>query len=119
MLLNSILIIKVAVANYSGAMEADTILKNGRSSKSHTSSIYQNASISMKKLFSATIVLAFILGFASCSKDSYQCECTFSVAGTTVRTESFEDTTKKECKEAEDAGNESGLGIVTVKCVTK
>ena len=37
MLQNSNLTIGTAVANQSGAMEADTISKNGRSSKSHTS----------------------------------------------------------------------------------
>ena len=37
MLINRNLTIGTAVANQSGAMEADTISKNGRSSKSHTS----------------------------------------------------------------------------------
>ena len=111
---------ETAVANFSEAMEVDTISKNGRSSKSHTSRIYRNANISMKKFFAAAIVTAFMSGLVSCSKDSlYQCECTFSVLGSTVKVESFEDTSKKECQEAEDAGNESGAGLVKVNCVVK
>ena len=72
----------------------------------------------MKKLIVAAIVLAFMIGFASCNKIN-ECECTFSALGTTVRVESFEDVSKSECKEAEEAGNKAGGGLVTVKCVFK
>ena len=100
-------------------MESGDHFKNGASPKSQMSRIYRNASISMKKLFVAAIVSAFMSGFASCSKDNYECECTFSVLGTTVRVERSEDTTKKECQEAEKEGNAAGQGIVQVKCVVK
>ena len=72
----------------------------------------------MKKLIVAAIVLAFIQGFASCNKTS-QCECTFSALGTNIRVESYDDVSKSECKEAEEAGNKAGSGLVTVKCVFK
>ena len=70
----------------------------------------------MKKLFVAAIVVAFMLGFASCTVNG-ECECTFSAMGTVVTTQTYEDTTKSECKEAEKAGNEAGGGLATVKCV--
>jgi len=53
--------IETASANQSGAMEADTISKNGRSSKSHMSrgNIFQFV----------LLTIAAILIFSSCSKD--------------------------------------------------
>ena len=111
-------LIGATVANFSGEMETRDHFKNGASLKSQTSRIYRNVSISMKKLFVAALVSAFMSGFASCSKNN-ECECTFSVLGVTARVERFEDTTKKECQEAEREGNAAGQGIVQVKCVVK
>ena len=74
----------------------------------------------MKKLFVTAIALVFMLGFASCNKDKNGlCECTFSALGVTTLVQKYDDVSKSECKEAEEAGNKSGQGVVTVKCVLK
>jgi len=53
---------KEVVANQSGAMEADTILKNGRSSKSHTSRDFL-------KFVGLLLTMCFILTLSGCDKD--------------------------------------------------
>jgi hypothetical protein len=56
-----------AVANQSGAMEADTISKNGRSLKSHTSR--GNISICMLVLL---FVISFGVGLSACTESRAQ-----------------------------------------------
>ena len=64
-----------AVANHSGAMETETISKNGASSKSRMSRGYITRYLSVKKLFVATVVAVFFFGFTSCKKE---CKCTMA-----------------------------------------
>ena len=65
MLHKSFTSVEAAVANQGGAMEADTISKNGRSSKSQTSS--ENLfPVKMKPVFSAILIILVFL-FSGCA----------------------------------------------------
>jgi len=72
----------------------------------------------MKKLIIAAVAFGLLFGFASCTKTG-SCECAFSTLGTVVTVQEFDDVSKSDCKEAEEAGNKEGKGLVTVKCVFK
>ena len=84
------------VLNHHSTMETETISKHGRNPKSIMSRNKRNTDISMKKLFVTTIVLAFLLSFASCKKE---CKCTYKQDGVKLEMIYSQDiVSKDECK---------------------
>ena len=99
------------VLNHHSTMETETISKHGRNPKSIMSRNKRNTDIMMKKIFITTIVLAFLLSFASCKKE---CKCTLEEDGVKLEIVYSEDiVSKDECKVSNIGLKEDGVG----KCV--
>ena len=108
--------IKTAVANKGVAMEADTILKNGRSSKSQMSRGNFNLK-KMKKIF--LILGVLVLGLCSMSCTKYKtCKCTYYFQNLDKYSDEDKGSmSKKDCKKIEEDTKASPYyRNVTVKC---
>jgi len=68
----------------------------------------------MKKIFLVLCVATLSFAAISCKKE---CVCTITAPGVATQVTSNGKISNKECRDAEKAGNDAGMGIAKVKCV--